>query len=716
MKLLFAKSAPEWTPLIDHLKQVASVSVVYARYLGFDEELAYNGAILHDIGKAHPVFQKRLKETATSNETFRHEIASLFFLSAFPGGQHEALIEMVVGHHKSIKKDAGDKGLLDLENGYDYQNFHLGLWDDWSPLAIELLNSLGIKTKPISKDEAIDNLEYVIEYCKKKVKERGYSYWRGLLMGADHFASAVINDTEKQVKMIFKIPDLSFFNRTHPLYPLSLKSATSNKAHTIAVACTGAGKTDFLFRRCKGRVFYTLPFQASINAMFKRVSNDLKETNPDLDIRILHAASTVVKRKNEEDEESVLQSLIGSSIKILTPHQLAAIAFGMKGFEALLLDLKGCDVILDEIHTYTRVSQAIVLKLVEILKANHCHIHIGTATMPSILYKKIIEILGNDVYEVSLSEHEMNQFNRHRIHKIQSFEDSSEIIDTAIENEEKILIVLNKVKDAQKIFANIEDRYPGIPKMLLHSRFKRGDRNQKEKKLVGLDESGNFTREFNTSDKACIVVSTQIVEVSLDISFDVMITEAAPIDALIQRFGRINRYRTLENIGQLKDIYITALPEDEKSARPYNLEIIKKSFEVLRDGEILEEKDLQKKIDEVFTEIDFLNIEEHAVFKSDGKITIDKLTHRNKSILFELLDIDSVSSICEADESEYEFADYGKRLEMEIPVRYFAVSKMRQSKKGNKPFIIPDRAYSVEMGLQTEKIKEENFSVDNRML
>jgi len=715
MKPLFAKSKPEWTPLIVHLQQVALVSVSFARHLGLNEELAYNGAVLHDIGKAHDYFQDVLKEKVISRKTFRHEIASLFFLSAFPKEQHDTLIEMVVGHHKSVKKDAGEKGLLDLENGYDYLGFHLGNWESWSPSAIELLNELGIKATPISKAEAINNIEYVIKYCKKKTKERGYSEWRGLLMGADHFASAVINDTKKQVDRIFRIPDLSFFNRTHPLYPLSLISTNSDKIHTIVVACTGAGKTDFLFRRCKGRVFYTLPFQASINAMFKRISNDLKKTNPDLDIRILHAASSVVKRKNEE-EESVLQSLIGSSIKILTPHQLAAIAFGMKGFEALLLDLKGCDIILDEIHTYTGASQAIVLKLVEILKSNHCHIHIGTATMPSVLYEKIIEILGDDIYEVSLSEDEMNQFNRHRIHKIQSFEDAYEIIDAAIEREEKVLIVLNKVKDAQELFAKIEDKYWQIPKMLLHSRFKRGDRNQKEKQLIGLDENGFPTHEFNTSYKACIVVSTQIVEVSLDISFDVMITQAAPIDALIQRFGRINRYRTLENIGQLKSIYVIAPPEDEKSAKPYNIEIIRKSYETLPDGEVLFEKDLQKKIDGVFSEVDFLNIEEHAVFKFDGKITIDKLTHRSKSILFELLEIDSVSCICENDENEYEFADYEKRLEMEIPVRYFSVNKMRQSKKGNKPFIIPDSAYSPEIGLEVEKIKEKNFSVDNRML
>jgi CRISPR-associated endonuclease/helicase Cas3 len=483
----------------------------------------------------------------------------------------------------------------------------------------------------------------------------------------------------------------------------------------MVVASTGAGKTDFLFKRCKGRVFYTLPFQASINAMYKRVAKDLEPTNPDFDIRILHSASSVVKRKREE-EESVLQGLFGSSVKILTPHQLGSVAFGMRGFEALILDLQGCDIILDEIHTYTGASQAIVLKLVEILKAIGCKIHIGTATMPTALYERILTILGDDVLEVKLTLEEMDQFNRHTVYKLNSFEESLKIINEALENHKKVLVVLNRVAKAQEIYQNLKEQYPNTPILLLHSRFKRGDRNEKEKLLLGLDEYGNPTHEFNTSTKNCIVVSTQIIEVSLDISFDLMITETAPLDALAQRFGRVNRKRTEETIGKFKPVYVIAPPEDKKEALPYDLEVLKRSFEILPNGEILEERKLQVKIDQVFPTIDFMNIEEHAVFKSDGRITIDQLTHRSKSILFELLDIDSVSCILEKDQPEYEESYFEKRLELEIPVRYFSVKDMLQSQKGNKPFIVPDRAYNDEKGLDVSKINEQNYDVKYQML
>jgi len=174
MEELLAKSGPEWTSLQDHLHQVAITAKVFAKHLGLDEELAYKGAILHDIGKAHPEFQKRLKGLSRPTKVFRHEIASLFFISSFPENEHAALIEMVVGHHKSIKNDIGEKGLLDLDNIDEYENYHLGSWDEWNIQANELLNHFGISTKAIAKKEALENLDYVVNYCKKQVKQKGF--------------------------------------------------------------------------------------------------------------------------------------------------------------------------------------------------------------------------------------------------------------------------------------------------------------------------------------------------------------------------------------------------------------------------------------------------------------------------------------------------------------------------------------------------------------
>lgn len=706
---ILAKSGEAKTSLRDHTDHVIAAAARFAEYLGLDTQIARYGAILHDIGKIHPVFQGSLTGKRPV-KVFRHEIASLFFLSAFPQEIQGQLIEMVVGHHKSVKNDKREKGLLDLiENEDDITHHHLGCWEEWSCQALDFLATYGLTIQPISRTEALCNFRVVEEYCRRAVKQQGYSVWRGLLMGADHYASALVDKTPLELTRAFQSPNLIFFSRRDSSYALSSKDAGSSKPHTIVVACTGAGKTDFLLRRCRRRVFYTLPFQASINAMFQRLKHLLALHNTNLDIRVLHASSSLVIdkiKKKDVETEVIMQSLIGSAIKVMTPYQLAGIIQGTKGYESLLLDIRGSDVILDEIHTYTKASQAIVLKLVTMLQSLHCRIHIGTATMPTVLYIRIIEILGEDnVLEVKLSPAELDTYDRHRVHKIDSWEASRKIISKAVEEDQKILLICNQVEQAQQLYDLVLKEFSSIPVLLLHSRFKRKDRNEKEQLLSGLDENGNETGRFNTSRKACIVVSTQIVEVSLDISFDVMITECAPLDALVQRFGRINRKRT--GTALIKPAYVISPPDGPNDAKPYEFDTLSRTYALLPDGEVLHERDLQGKIDLVFPTIDFLNIEQHVILKDDGFLDIDMLTHRTESYLQNLLEIDSVTCIISTDVEAYEAADYEDRMKLEIPVRYFHVKGLYQLEKtGNRPFVVPDEAYDVGRGLDIRKLKE----------
>lgn len=683
-------------PLTEHLKNVAETAAVFAQYAGFDTDTAYKGAILHDIGKVSPVFQQTLKHGYVQQPgfVFRHEIASLFFISLLPENQRPAIIDMIVAHHKSIYKDVRDKGLLDLDENMDSFARHSEKFEEWSQTALDILNNFGFETHPISIDEARGNYEFAVDYCSGK--QLNCSEWKGLLMAADHFASALAEKTDYTLDKLFIKPDLSFYNRQHHLYPLSLIPTDDPRKHTLVTAPTGAGKTDFLLRRCQGRVFYTLPFQASINAMYDRIKNDLKDT--DAQVYLLHGASSL-KVKENKVEERIMQRHIGASVKVMTPHQMASIVFGIKGYEAMLLDLKGCDIILDEIHTYASEIQAIVLKIIEILKYSGCRIHVGTATMPQILYNKILELLGgkNEVYEVSLPNDILSTFNRHIIHKVESYDKCSGIIKNAVVKGQKILIVCNQVKRAQMIYDDICNKYFDVDKMLIHSRYKRCDRAKAETMLKDV---------FNNSSKACIVVSTQVVEVSLDISFDVMITECAPIDAMIQRFGRINRKRTDETIGKYKDIYVIKPPEKDGEALPYNLQVLQKSFDVLPDGKVLNETELQTMIDTVYPDIPISSIDYSGAVFVDGKWRIKELCHNAKSALLELLDINSVVCITESDRQQY-INNAASRTELEIPISFKSImyKKLEQINQGSRPYIVANDAYSIEKGLMTELIK-----------
>jgi len=170
-------------------------------------------------------------------------------------------------------------------------------------------------------------------------QRKGYSIDRGILEAADHFASAFISNTELYTQRLFQKPNLNFIteyilntlflsnllNRINPILLLSLVQGREKPTFYSVVAKEGS--------------FYTLPFQASINAMFQRVSSDLKNDNPDLDIRLLHSTSSL-SIKGSSLEEKMIQGHVGSAIKILTPHQIAGIVFGTSGYEATLIDIK----------------------------------------------------------------------------------------------------------------------------------------------------------------------------------------------------------------------------------------------------------------------------------------------------------------------------------------------------------------------------------------
>lgn len=687
-------------PLSEHLLWVAMSAEAIACNIGLDASLAKKGALLHDIGKASSVFQKTLKHgyVRPCDFIFRHEIASLFFLSILEEEERGVAVEMIAAHHKSIYNDIHELGLLDLEDMEDSFGIHSNDFASWAPDALGILSLLGLSVHEITLDEAEDNYNYALSYCERI--NLGFSVWKGVLMGADHLASALGDKTEDEIGKLFILPDLSFYCRQNSLYPLSLYNADDIRKHTLVTAPTGAGKTDFLLRRCKGRVFYTLPFQASINAMYDRLKSDLQDT--DAQIYLLHAASNL-KLEQGKWEERIMQRHIGASIKVMTPHQMASIVYGVKGYEAMLTDLYGCDVILDEIHTYSSEIQAIVLKIIEILVNIGCRIHVGTATMPRILYNRILEILGgkSNVYEVSLSSDVLNEFNRHEIHKINRLEDVHSVIDGAISDNNKVLVVCNQVKRAQAVYMSLQADYPNIPIMLIHSHFRRIDRQHLEDSLKN---------HYNVCKEACIVVSTQVVEVSLDISFDMMITECAPIDALIQRFGRINRKRSRETIGHYKPIYVIA-PYTGNDAQPYDEEILRKSYAVLPNNAVLEENKVQQMLDEVYPDTSFMNIDYSGVIFKDNQWMLKKLCHSAKSALLQALNINSVSCILESDESLYEEGNSDKRTQLEIPISFKSIGNnhLRTVQTGTYPFVVPDKSYTESIGLDLAYAKPEYY-------
>ncbi len=120
----------------------------------------------------------------------------------------------------------------------------------------------------------------------------------------------------------------------------------------------------------------------------------------------------------------------------------------------------------------------------------------------------------------------------------------------------RTIIIANTVARAQALFKTLAERYPDIPSVLLHSRFFRNDRREKEALLARL--FGKGTRG------PALLVATQVVEAGVDISCDDLHTELAPMNSLMQRAGRCARYE-----GEAGTVHVHPLPDEPRAWLPY---------------------------------------------------------------------------------------------------------------------------------------------------
>jgi len=615
-------------------------------------ELLKTCVVLHDLGKAHKEFQKILDGKDNEWNFQRHELFSIPFADSLPEIEKEPLqiIRLVVaGHHKDFKtlreclntyNSADTFGALKgVEDREDFETAFSNNVD--VPAALKLLQCYGYA---VSKVNIKPIYGLIHGYNRKPFIQSQQGYLKlmllfGSLKWCDHLGSALVTQIQKVEDEDFAFLEyqqkalrekrLEFYEHQ--------KTCETAKGNVLLNVPTGSGKTEsaFLWLRNQlknygqGRVFYILPFTASINAMYERlndaIGNDVEKVGmvhgklSDYLNNYFDDLQYDLKTKKESIKElrDKYKSII-TPIKVVTPFQLLKHLFGLKGYEQGIFEMAGCYLIFDEIHAYSPDAFAQIKVLIEFAtKRLGAKVMIMTATMPRFLQSELEASIEQSVF-VKANQELYKSFERHRVLLNEGLlSDHLDQIKQLLPNK-KVLVVCNTVKSAQYVFQQLSPCLNGGQAVLLHGSFTGMDRSKKEKRLM--------------NEEIKLLIGTQAIEVSLDIDYDIIYTEPAPIDALIQRFGRVNRKREK---GICSCIVFRESNEDDKYI--YNGETISKTIEalqniVINNNGIIDEALLQDSIDFVYstwTEKDKKEFDDKYRYLSDA-VTLLSPMFKNK--------------------------------------------------------------------------------------
>ena len=358
-------------------------------------------------------------------------------------------------------------------------------------------------------------------------------FGKGFVNTSDYLASGGVR------KVLKPLPSLDAVF-AFPTYTSIQEMCRKTKGDAIVISPTGSGKTEAalfwatnnLNRAGGNRIFYSLPYTASINAMYRRLTERLAPRYSDEGaVSLLHgkAAYYLSKLYDDPHESRLMRDVarkIYSPYKVMTPFQSLKHLFSIKGYEMGLLEMYQGTFILDEIHAYDARTVGLILSMCEFVKNElDAKILLMSATLPEFVLKLFSETL-EIATTLTMERSELREYTRHRCSLLDGdiYDHIDEIRDRLL-NKERVLVVCNTVRQAQGVYDALREIQPRSG--LLHSRFTLGDRERIEQEVDSLD----------------LLVGTQAIEVSLDIDYDVCYTEPAPMDALIQRFGRVNRKR-----------------------------------------------------------------------------------------------------------------------------------------------------------------------------
>lgn len=367
---------------------------------------------------------------------------------------------------------------------------------------------------------------------------------------------------------------------------VEVASQTDAAGIFIVEAPMGEGKTEAALEMAETvarrfgltGLFFALPTQATADSIFLRIKSWMSSVGLDEEgaasIYLAHSRSmfnssyTEIPRGtvNSKDACIVHEWFTGRKKGILSDFVVGTVdqvlMLGLKKRHLALRHLGFANkvVVIDEVHAYDQYMGSYLAKALSWLGAYNVPVILLSATLPDSRRKELIEayvgrrrakdpqwqMKGDTGYPMitytddagvrTVTPPRSSRRLKVSIERIQN-KDIEPLIEDLTVDGGCIGIIVNTVPRAQELYRCLESRYGRSEVKLLHSRYTASDRALKESEVLDV-----LSHPRSTPSNRFIVVGTQVMEQSLDLDFDVLITDTCPIDLLLQRMGRLHRH------------------------------------------------------------------------------------------------------------------------------------------------------------------------------
>lgn len=592
-------------------------------------------AACHDIGKVSPTFQKKihnaLKELIPELKNINPDLEKTW-------GGHAGV---------SFATTGGEDG----DDGLAFGKFIpkiLGQHHGYSPNVQNLANDavFGGKAWQQRRKELVAELQTLLNCKFPKVKSSEHArILAGLTTVSDWIGSSSLFDNPADNWQPFIsqaldnagfvqpqiIPDLTFFdifNFQPRDYQTAFFQNTNQAGVYILEAPMGLGKTEaalyaayrLLSTNNATGIYFALPTQLTSDKIHERVNAFLEKIlfENQQQALLLHANAWLQKELGVEGNPNASWFEQGKR-GILAPFAVGTIdqalmaVMNVKHGFVRTFGLAGKVVILDEVHSYDSYTGTILDELVKALRELHCTVIILSATLTKERREKLLtQTVQEQRYPLISAKPNNGELQEIAVEllepktvEIHCCQDDEAAIDEALNRAElgqQVLWIENTVAEAQAIFEKLANCDIAIEVGLLHSRFLKVDRETNENYWVSLYGKDNAMAR---QAKGRILVGTQVLEQSLDIDADFLISRFAPTDMLLQRIGRLWRHENQRPNSAKREAWfltpdLNAAIEDcdlfGKSSKVYAPYILCRSLEVWHD---LKSVDLPSQIREL---------------------------------------------------------------------------------------------------------------------